>query len=332
MTWKMLKGTMVIGCVFIALAMVLLATTLNHSWQTSERPIHLVQKASSTSDILKSVKYYLKSAISDRLEDVQEPILPTKKIQNLNQNYADIPSNLVKSCAFGNDDACREIESKPADLRSLVAAVSRGGASMRRASPLVDATSTNRHRRRSVEGGAAGSRGPSGQHATAAQGLSGCMGGDWAACETIAGSAADLDRLLSSPPAPLIMASPSQQRVLQPVFVPPAPSGGVIGRVMAALGLSDEAVPSGVRRAVAPRMVPDEGLAPGKAAEWNDGTVAPGLSDRPGSRGARALPSLFLPSRKAVAATQAVLHEAFPDAHAAAPPPPDPFKYALQYH
>ncbi len=29
---------------------------------------------------------------------------------------------------------------------------------------------------------------------------------------------------------------------------------------------------------------------------------------------------------------QAVLHEAFPDARAAAPPPADPFKYALQYH
>ncbi len=40
------------------------------------------------------------------------------------------------------------------------------------------------------------------------------------------------------------------------------------------------------------------------AAEWNDGTVAPGLSDRPGGGGARALPSLFLPSPKAVAATQ----------------------------
>jgi hypothetical protein len=51
--------------------------------------------------------------------------------------------------------------------------------------------------------------------------------------------------------------------VLQPVFVPPRPSGGVMGRLMAALGLADDAVPSGVRRAATPKMLPDAGLAPG---------------------------------------------------------------------
>ncbi len=93
-TYKTQKMTVVIGCVFVAMAIVLLAITLNHSWLRSEvafrvflgfcvldvlilfaqRPIHLVEGPSSAADIVKSVKYYLKSAIADRLEDVQASI------------------------------------------------------------------------------------------------------------------------------------------------------------------------------------------------------------------------------------------------------------------
>jgi hypothetical protein len=56
-----------------------------------------------------------------------------------------------------------------------------------------------------------------------------------------------------------------RQRVLEPVFVARKASGGFVGRVLAALGLQDEAVPSGVRRAMTPKMLPDSGLARGKA-------------------------------------------------------------------
>ena len=47
--------------------------------------------------------------------------------------------------------------------------------------------------------------------ASGGKGLSGCIAGDWSACEGIADSSADLARLLSSPPAPLLVATPSQQ-------------------------------------------------------------------------------------------------------------------------
>ena len=42
-------------------------------------------------------------------------------------------------------------------------------------------------------------------------GVSACFSGDWTACEAVAASSADLQRLLTSPPAPLLIASPSQQ-------------------------------------------------------------------------------------------------------------------------
>ena len=55
--------------------------------------------------------------------------------------------------------------------------------------------------------------------------------------------------------------------MLRPVYVPPPPaaSGGLVGSVMAALGLEDEAVPSGVRPAATPKMLPDKGLGRGCA-------------------------------------------------------------------
>ena len=56
-----------------------------------------------------------------------------------------------------------------------------------------------------------------------------------------------------------------RQSVLRPVFVPPPPParGGLVGDVMSALGLEDESVPSGVRPAVTPLMLPDKGLRRG---------------------------------------------------------------------
>ena len=112
---------------------------------------------------------------------------------------------------------------------------------------------------------------------------------------------------------------------------------------MAALGLEDEAVPSGVRPAATPKMLPDKGLGRGCApspqraaccvssylawqpsrrgaaavrrraagdpatAEWNDGTVAAGLSDSRRRRGMPLVSSLssLLPSHRTLAATQA---------------------------
>ena len=117
------------------------------------------------------------------------------------------------------------------------------------------------------------------------QWLAACGEGNSAACSHIAQSNGALQALLTSsstpgPPIEAYMPSPAPK----PVYVAatrPKAKPGMLSDVMNFLGLGDNYDKSGVRNVRIPKMVPDQGFhqGPKYSAVWNDGTIAPELSD-----------------------------------------------------
>jgi len=123
------------------------------------------------------------------------------------------------------------------------------------------------------------------------QWLAACAQGNTAACSHIAQSNGALQSLLNSastpgPPIQAYMPSPAPPKA---VYVSPKPKKskpGMLSDVLGFLGLGDDFDKSGVHTAEIPKMVPDVGFhkGPKYSAVWNDGTIAPALSDNANSK------------------------------------------------
>lgn len=118
------------------------------------------------------------------------------------------------------------------------------------------------------------------------QWLAACGQGNAAACNHIAKSNGALQALLtaSSTPGPPIEAYMPSTAPPKAVYVSAKPKKskpGMLSDVLSFLGLGDNFDKSGVHTAAIPKMVPDVGFhkGPKYTAVWNDGTIAPELSD-----------------------------------------------------
>lgn len=117
------------------------------------------------------------------------------------------------------------------------------------------------------------------------QWLAACGEGDKSACTHIARSNGALQALLtsSSKPGPPIEAYMPVEAP-RPVYVTPkrrVANSGMLQGVLSMLGLTDTMAKSGVKARLPPKMIPDTGFKAGPrySAVWNDGTIAPDLSD-----------------------------------------------------
>jgi hypothetical protein len=217
---------------------------------------------------------------------------------------------LVKLCSAGNDQACTQIASNPRELRALeaeeaaqnqqakqlhlrashaayaqdpqiMAGVRRAANSMTNQLAMEyqdQADAKNIWDASNWQSGALGD-------VVSNQWLAACGQGNAAACNHIARSNGALQALLtsSSTPGPPIEAYMPIEAP-KPVFVAakqPKAKPGMLTDVMNFLGLSDNFDKSGVRSSSIPKMVPDVGFHKGHKynAVWNDGTIAPVLSD-----------------------------------------------------
>jgi len=124
------------------------------------------------------------------------------------------------------------------------------------------------------------------------QWLKSCGEGNQEACNQIAKSQGALNSLLTSsynpgPPIQAYIPASVPKAVYSVKKAPKSHSQGFMGEVLSALGLGDSYYNSGVKhQGKIPKMVPDRGFAKGPkySAVWNDGTVAPELSDESGTK------------------------------------------------
>ncbi|EKX40669.1 hypothetical protein GUITHDRAFT_154050 [Guillardia theta CCMP2712] len=216
---------------------------------------------------------------------------------------------LTKQCSDGSDQACLEIAQNKQYLNQLSTTVHhKRPARASRASPSsnqmnlqavskqleplkkLSAYSKTYQDMADVKGLWDSSKWQSGAlgDVVSSQWLEACSEGNQAACNHIARSNGALNQLLQSsiqPGPPIEAYMPSDAP--KPVFVKPKPpQPGLFTSFMQALGLSDEFDNSGVTAEKIPKMLPDNGFsrAPKYKAVWNDGTIAPSLSDNAGNK------------------------------------------------
>jgi hypothetical protein len=212
---------------------------------------------------------------------------------------------LVKLCSQGNQQACARIATDPHELRALQYQEARqrraqqlhlqghGGVENRQlAGVAAEANAEATNALAYQDEADAGNIWDASHWQSAALGdvvsnqwLAACGQGNAAACRHIAGSNGALQALLtsSSKPGPPIEAY-MPATVPRPVYVAPKKrkaAPGMLSDVMNMLGLDDQYDGSGVKSAAVPKMVPDVGFheGPKYTAVWNDGTIAPELSD-----------------------------------------------------
>eukprot|EP00960_Hanusia_phi_P067821 766710-Hanusia_phi.AAC.13 len=216
---------------------------------------------------------------------------------------------LTKQCSDGSDQACLEIAQNKQFLNQLSTTVhqrrhprasspSAAVKQMRLQTGLRDVEPLKRLSKYSkqyqdmadVKGLWDSSKWQSGAlgDVVSSQWLEACSQGNQAACNHIARSNGALNQLLQSsiqPGPPIEAYMPSDAP--KPVYVKPKPpKPGLFTSFMQALGLSDEYDNSGVTAEKIPKMLPDNGFsrAPKYKAVWNDGTIAPSLSDNAGNK------------------------------------------------
>jgi len=261
---------------------------------------------------LRSVGYYENLMAADSWE--AGPALAVDARRGRMQLLAQIQTHrlgnrgkaLVKLCSEGNNQACAQIARSPREMGALQ---SQEAAQQRRAQHLLqqklqpDGTDPEMMAgvRREAKSMASqevmayqdqadpgniwdASHWQSGamNDVVSNQWLAACGKGNAAACNHIARSNGALQALLTSserPGPPIEAYMPSQAP--QPVFVSAKKQEGMIANVMDFLGLSDSFDQSGVHSNAIPKMVPDVGFHKGSryTAVWNDGTIAPELSD-----------------------------------------------------
>ena len=273
----------------------------------------LAAKMSKTT--LRSVGYYENLMAADSWE--AGPVLAIDARRGRMQLLAQIQTHrlgnrgkaLVKLCSEGNNQACAQIARSPREMGALQ---SQEVAQQRRAQQLLqqklqpygtdpEMMAGVRREAKSMasqEAMAYHDQADSGNIWDAShwqsgamndvvsnQWLAACGKGNTAACNHIARSNGALQALLTSserPGPPIEAYMPSQAP--QPVFVSAKKQiekPGMITNVMDFLGLSDSFDQSGVHSNAIPKMVPDVGFHKGSryTAVWNDGTIAPELSD-----------------------------------------------------
>lgn len=221
---------------------------------------------------------------------------------------------LVKLCSEGNNEACEHIASDPRELRALqsqeaaqkqraqqlrlrreteykpdpqmMARVVRAANSMANQEALQYQDNADAKNIWDASNWQSGKLGD----VVSNQWLAACGQGNSAACSHIAQSNGALQALLTSsstpgPPIEAYMPSPAPK----PVYVAaqkPKAKPGMLSDVMDFLGLGDNYDQSNVRKVTIPKMVPDQGFhkGPKYSAVWNDGTIAPELSDNANSK------------------------------------------------
>jgi len=278
-------------------------------------PSALVLRAQTTTQAkLHSVGFYENLVAADSWEAGPADVhIHRGRLQLLSQVRSHKLGNrgkaLVKLCSEGNNQACAQIARSPRELQALqsqemaqkrralqlrqqelgsytvdpqmMAGVGREAKSMANQEAMAyqdQADSGNIWDASHWQSGAMGD-------VVSNQWLAACGKGNTGACNHIAKSNGALQALLTSserPGPPIEAYMPSHAP--QPVYVSAEQrktKPGMLTDVMNFLGLSDNFDQSGVHSNEIPKMVPDIGFQKGPkyTAVWNDGTIAPELSD-----------------------------------------------------
>jgi len=260
---------------------------------------------------LRSVRYYRAMASADAYDAgpgaVQRAASSKARLQQLALSApkgGQLSHSLIRACSGGDDGACAQI----ANSRSMMAALKHrvrhpGHRAVQRAvSVTAPAAPVRAALPVTARGRRAGARAPAGGQASDVAGLANwmswnpeqaannqwlhaCEEGDASACAHMARSSSAMAALLESAKAPLpalpaYVEPPSPEAVYTAPRAPaPAQQHGVLGSVLAWLGLGDADYSSGVRDAPPPaKMDPDVGLTargPDGFGVYNDGTPPP---------------------------------------------------------